>query len=205
MNRRRFLFFSPFLALSLLLVPVAAAADPADAEVQLRRANDRLRELLRDDDANPEVGSIIDGLLDYDGLAERALRAHWERLGAERRAEFLSLFRQLVAKSYRENLKETLDNIAIDFLGWDLTESRTVLVRTRVRKIQTRRSRRAETPINYEMRRVGDVWKVIDVVTDDVSLVQSSQDQFNRIIGGAADFDAGWNELVALMHRKLEE
>ncbi len=187
-----------------LAFALPAGAGGAEAEGRLREANDRLRELLAGAPDAADVGRVVDGLLDYEGLSRRALSNHWTRLTAAQRDEFLAIFRKLVEKSYKENLKETLDNIAIDYLGWEDIQGGNVLVRTLVRKIRTRRARRAQTAIAYEMTLVDGVWKVIDVITDDVSLVQSYRDQFNSIIGRAASFDAGWADLMSRMRRKLE-
>jgi len=202
-SRKPWLFsFLLFLLLAGSAAP--ALADGSEAETRVREANDRLRELLRTDPDGTELAQLVDGLLDYDGLAQRALNAHWDQLTQAQKDEFLSLFRQLVAKAYRDNLKETLDNIAIDFLGWEMSTGGSVLVKTRVRKLQTRRNRRAETMITYELHLVDGTWKMIDVLTDDVSLVQSYRDQFNNILGAAQTFDAGWADLIARMKRKLE-
>ena len=38
------------------------------------------------------------------------------------------------------------------------------------------------TPIVYKMRRVGNDWKVYDVVIDDVSLTSNFRSQFGRIL-----------------------
>jgi phospholipid transport system substrate-binding protein len=192
------------VALGVALAAAPAAADGAEAETRVREANDRLRELLRDSPDAAEIGQLVDSLLDYEGLAQRALSSHWDRLTQAQKDEFLNLFKALVAKSYRDNLKETLDNIAIDFLGWEQTTAGSVLVKTKVRKLQTRRNRRAEIAINYEMHLVSGTWKMIDVTTDDVSLVQSYRDSFNNIIGAAQTFEAGWADLVGRMRRKLE-
>lgn len=192
------------IALGVALASAPAAADGAEAETRVREANDRLRELLRDSPDAAEIGQLVDSLLDYEGLAQRALSSHWDRLTQAQKDEFLNLFKALVAKSYRDNLKETLDNIAIDFLGWEQTTAGSVLVKTKVRKLQTRRNRRAEIAINYEMHLVSGTWKMIDVTTDDVSLVQSYRDSFNNIIGAAQTFEAGWADLVGRMRRKLE-
>ena len=135
---------SLLLACGVLCSAAPAFADGAEAETRVREANDRLRELLRDTPDAAEVGQLVDSLLDYDGLAQRALSAHWDRLTQAQKDEFLNLFKALVAKSYRDNLKDTLDNIAINFLGWEQTTAGSVMVKTRVRKLQTRRNRRAE-------------------------------------------------------------
>ncbi|MBN1770047.1 MAG: ABC transporter substrate-binding protein [Deltaproteobacteria bacterium] len=196
--------FPLLLACGILFSTVPAAADGAEAETRVRQANERLRELLRDTPDAAEIGELVDGLLDYEGLAQRALSTHWDRLTQAQKDEFLNLFKALVAKSYRDNLKDTLDNIAIDFLGWEQTTADSVVVKTKVRKLQTRRNRRAEIAIHYEMRLVSGTWKMIDVTTDGVSLVQSYRDSFNNIIGGAQTFEAGWADLIGRMRRKLD-
>jgi phospholipid transport system substrate-binding protein len=196
-------FLSFLLLCALGAASATALADGSEAETRVRDANERLRELLRTDETSAELGELVDSLLDYEGLARGALSAHWDRLTETQRGEFLDLFRQLIAKSYREGLKDTLDNIAIDFLGWEITPRSSVMVRTRVRKLNARR--RAEILIDYEMHLVAGVWKLIDVTTDGVSLVVSQRDQFNSIIGEAAGFDAGWADLIGRMRRKLDE
>lgn len=200
----KFRVFPLLLACGVLFHAFSAAADGAEAEARVREANDRLRQLLRDSPEAAEIGQLVDGLLDYEGLAQRALVNHWGRLTQAQKDEFLSLFKALVAKSYRENLKDTLDNIAIEFLGWEQTTAGSVVVKTRVRKLQTRRNRRAEIDIHYELHLVSGVWKMIDVTTNGVSLVQSYRDQFNNIIGEAQTFEAGWSDLIGRMRRKLE-
>ena len=189
------------LLVGLCTAALPARADGSEAETRVREANARLRELLRTDEAAAEVTELVDSLLDYEGLARGALDAHWDRLTEAQRTEFLDLFKQLIAKSYRNSLKDTLDNIAIDFLGWEITPHNSVVVGTRVRKLHARR--RAEILIDYEMHLVAGIWKLVDVTTDGVSLVESQRDQFNNIIGGAVDFDAGWADLIGRMRRKL--
>ena len=191
------------LLLGLCTASVPALADGSEAETRVREANARLRELLRADETSAEIAELVDSLLDYEGLARGALSAHWDRLTEAQRSEFLDLFKRLIAKSYREGLKDTLDNIAIDFLGWEITPRNSVIVKTRVRKLHARR--RAEIKIDYEMHLVAGIWKLVDVTTDGVSLVVSQRDQFNSIIGEAASFEAGWTDLIGRMRRKLEE
>ena len=188
-------FLSILLLFGLTATSLPALADGSEAETRVREANERLRELLRADEASAEVGELVDSLLDYEGLARGALSAHWDRLTDAQRSEFLDLFRQLIAKSYRNSLKDTLDNIAIDFLGWEITPRSSVIVQTRVRKLNARR--RPEILIDYEMHLVAGIWRLVDVTTDGVSLVVSQRDQFNSIIG-----KHGFDGLLERMRKK---
>ena len=46
----------------------------------------------------------------------------------------------------------------------------------------------------------GGDWRVVDVTTDGVSMVQNYRSQFNRIIDRE-----GWAELISRMERRLEQ
>jgi phospholipid transport system substrate-binding protein len=54
--------------------------------------------------------------------------------------------------------------------------------------------------IDYAMHLRDGTWRVVDVSTDGVSMVDNYRSQFNRII--TSD---GWGELVARMQRRLEQ
>ena len=121
---------------------------------------------------------LLEGLLDYETLSERALSAHWEGLTEEQRAEFVSLLRQLVERSYQSNLQNTLD-YEVEYVGSEGSGS-AVTIKTEAR---SRENRRAPTvSIDYELRRSGGNWRVTDVTTDGSSMVRSYRGQFNRII-----------------------
>jgi phospholipid transport system substrate-binding protein len=50
------------------------------------------------------------------------------------------------------------------------------------------------------MQRTDGQWRVVDVATDGVSMVDNYRSQFNRII-----VREGWDELISRMQRRLEE
>lgn len=187
----------------------ARADDPVEpvhpAQQRLMEANERVRTLLAENPESPEIGEIINGLLDYEGLSSRSLEARWTQVTQAQRDEFLAVFRARVDQEYKGSLKSALDNYAVDYLGSEeASDGLSVFVRTLVRKLNTRRGRRAEITVTYEMRRVAGVWKVVDIINDDVPLTQSYRDQFNRIFGRFDTLEAGWNDLVSRLREPLE-
>jgi len=64
------------------------------------------------------------------------------------------------------------------------------------------RAQRRQPPvaIDYTVHQAGGGYKVVDVTTDGVSLVQNYRNQFHRII--TRD---GWPELIERMQHRLEE
>lgn len=156
---------------------------PAGNEAARQRRSERLTRALND-------------LLDYEQLAQRALRDHWEGRSAEERTRFVDLLRQLVERNYETNLERILDyEVTYDR---ESTRGDLTVVHTTARS----RTQRRQPPvqIDYSMLRVGDEWQVVDVATDGVSMVENYRSQFNRIISRD-----GWDELITRMQRRLEQ
>jgi phospholipid transport system substrate-binding protein len=160
---------------------VAQAAAPGQAQRFLEQRHAEVDRLLRQtpgDARNRRLGDLLDGLLDYPELARRALGRHWDARSEAERREFSDLLEQLVARSYQDNLQRTL-SFEVDYVGAESADEG-VLVKTRARDRRNRRAQPVE--IDYSMRRVGEAWRVFDVHTDGVSLVENYRSQFNRII-----------------------
>jgi len=73
-----------------------------------------------------------------------------------------------------------------------------VLVRTVIRA--ERHGRPATISVNYRLRPEGEQWRIYDVITEDVSVLQNYRAQFNRII--AKD---GVEGLITRMRNRLEK
>lgn len=191
----------PLLALVLLSAAGAAAAQ-ADARSFLKKRHDSLLSILRRpaksvesrERRNAELDRLVGALLDFEQLSRKSLSAHWDGLNDSQRAEFSSLLKQLVQKSYRKNLESTLD-YSIRYLS-EKPDKEGVVVHTVAR---SRKKRRApEIVIDYVLVKSDEGWKVLDVTTDGVSLVENYRNQFNRIIKRN-----GWDELLKRMRKRL--
>lgn len=155
---------------------------PAANDAARQRRSERLNQLLND-------------LLDYDALAQAALGDHWTQRSEEERTHFVSLLRQLVQRNYETNLERILDfEVTYDS---ERRRGEDTIVTTSARSRAQRRQPPVE--IEYTMRQTGSQWRVVDVTTDGVSMVQNYRNQFTRIISRD-----GWGELIARMERRLE-
>lgn len=179
----------------------AADAPTTEAERFIRDFHERVATLAAPNrarrsqaDVDRALDGMVAGLIDYDELARRSLAAHWETRNEAERREFLSLFRQLIEKSYRRNLGTTA-NYEVRYVGQE-QRADSIVVKT-VSRSRTRR-RSPEVRIDYTLRRVGQSFRVFDVTTDDVSLVRNYRNQFNRII--TRD---GWPALLERMRSRL--
>ncbi len=118
------------------------------------------------------------------------------RSAARRSSSSSSISSSSSERNYESNLERTLDyevTYERESQRGDLT-----VVHTTARS----RAQRRQPPvsIDYAMRRVNGTWKVVDVSTDGVSMVDNYRSQFTRIINRD-----GWNELIARMQRRLAQ
>lgn len=145
---------------------------------------------------NAQVSRILNGMLDLDELAQRALEPHWaERTPAER-AEFVRLLRQLIERNYRQNLDQT-QSFAITYEPEVIDAAAgTAVVRSTARSRTDARA--APVTIEYRMRRRGADWVVYDVVTNNSSLVQTYHDSYSRIVR-----ERGFPELLNRMRARV--
>jgi phospholipid transport system substrate-binding protein len=163
---------------------VRAEGDASAAQAFVRARHDELRTMLRRparaaqiEQRRTQLNAALAELLDYDEIARRALGDHWGRATGSERDEFARLLRQLVERSYQRNLESTLD-YDVRYLGAEAVGGG-VTVRTVVKS--RRNGREPEVAIDYVLRSAGSAWKVVDIVTDGVSLVRNYRSQFGRI------------------------
>jgi len=163
-----------------------AAAGPATD--QLKGAVDRVIKVLEDpslkgDDRVVErrtaVRKIADEIFDFNEIARRALARHWQPLTDKQRAEFVSLFSDLLERSYMSKI-ELYGGEKIQYVG-ERVDGEIATVATR---IVTKNG--TEVPIDYRLLKKGDRWLVYDVNIEGVSLVSNYRTQFNKIIQTAS-------------------
>ena len=177
----------------------AAAGVPTD---QLKRSTDRVLELVRDptlqgpsktEVRRREIRAVADEIFDWQTTGRRALARHWQPLSAGQRAEFSTLFADLVEQSYVSKI-EAYTGETIRYLGENVAGDEATVHTKLVTKSNT------EVSIDYRMAKEGDRWRVYDVVIEGVSLVNNYRSQFNRIIA-----QLGYDELVKKMKTKQQE
>ena len=192
-----------------LILGISFWSSPSSAEgaatATVRRANDTLKELLKkkpppggpeEKKLTSEVTARLGTFLDVDELGRRALRDHWSKLSTEQRREFTKLLRELVEANYLKALRARLD-YQVAYAD-ETTTSSGVRVATEVHAL--RNGRKQTMSIDYVLHRQNDDWRVFDLVTDGVGLVENYRSQFNKVI--AKD---GVDGLLARMRKKKLE
>lgn len=186
----RALLPAAFLVLSIG-VPRLASAGPM---AQLRKARSQINRLARQKVSDARLKTVVNRLLDFDTMAELVLRSHWSGLTPAQRTLFKKLFRQLIEKNYIRGIRKNV-TFQVDYKREVIT-GKTAKVHTVVRSV--RRGRPRQTEVVYRMKRSRARWRVIDLVTDDVSLERNYRKSFDRIIR-----QKGFDVLIQKMRKKL--
>ncbi len=190
------------IALLLLLLAPAAWARPTGSTT-IEKANTRLRELLATKaEGNAErkllakVTTELRDLFDIGDLARRALVDHWDKMTPNQRTRLVDTLRSIVERNYIRQLRSNLE-YAIQYKGEE-PQGADVLVKTVIQA--QRKGRPFEVTVDYLLHPAGDTWKVYDVTTDEVSILQNYRSQFNRIIA-----KEGVDGLIGRMKGKLDQ
>ena len=176
-------------AAALIALSVAATAFAGDATDVVKNKQTQLFDALGKND-DKTVDKLVNELLDYEAVVTAALADNKGKCSADELKSVNDTMKKLLQKSYRANLKKTV--------GWTVTyttESKdgdTTVVKSTVTKGPESHQ------IDYKLSKASGSWKVVDISTDDVSMVSSWKGQFGKILN--KDGCAG---LIKKMQEKL--
>lgn len=163
----------------------AAADEPSASEV-VRRMTDDVVGLLNDGTKSAAerrrgIERIAEANIDFDTLSKLVLTQWWSRLSPADQREFVAQFQQHLAVTYGRNFEHFHDE-TVEVLGDRAVSDGDWKVLTRI----VRPSAQSVT-VNYRLRKIGEQWRIIDVLIEGVSLVSNFRSQFHAILadGGA--------------------
>jgi phospholipid transport system substrate-binding protein len=172
----------------LAVAPVAASPDPLPTvqravasvialvrspEPTVGRSADRT---MTEPERRAEIQRIAEQLFDFDEVGCRALWRHWAERTPEERAEFVQLFKALLARTYIGKI-EMYAGEKITFVG-ERIDGTAATVRSRIVNKKTKEA----TALDYRLHVKAGRWLVYDVVIDGVSFVSNYRSQFDRMI-----------------------
>ena len=175
-------------ALAMWLLLAAGGGQPEATPTQVvQAATEQVLQVVQDSDlAAPtkdrrrtEVQRVADRLCDFQDMARRSLALHWRDRTPQEQAEFVTVFKQLLARAYLGKL-ENYAGEEIQYIG-ETVDGEYATVRS---KIVTGRG--SEIPVDYRLHQVGTRWVVYDVAVSGVSFVANYRGQFDRIIRGSS-------------------
>ena len=182
----------------LAVLPVYAGA-PLD---QIQTNVNKVLEVLRDPKLKAEsaekikkekLEAIYEQMFDEVELSRRTLGVNWSKLNTSQQQEFTQLYRQILEKAYIDKIL-SYTNEKIVFPKENMLASNQAEVQTKV--ITSSK----EIPIFYRVILKNGVWKVYDVVIENVSLVQNYRSQFNDILAKNTP-----DQLLEILRKKVKD
>jgi phospholipid transport system substrate-binding protein len=187
-------------AMWLSLFGQAMAGEPTEL---IRQTTDQVLRILEDPnlqgaakqaERQQRLHQMAEQSFDWQEMAKRALARHWRGLTPQQQQEFVSLFRDLVERTYVNRLESaTQEKQEIQYVGEQVEGSRSAVKTNVVTK------RNQQVPIEYRLHKVTGGWKIYDVLVEGISLVNNYRSQFDRIISSSS-----YNELVQKMKTRQE-
>jgi ABC-type transporter MlaC component len=188
--RFRHVLRAGLVAVGFVTLSLSAAADTQGAQAFVEHEHGEIKKLV-DKNAPPSaVTKRIDGMVDYEEVAQRALGQpcpttipkctnHWKDLTDAQKKEVTELFKGIVEKKYRENAYKTKD--------YDITYKGAKEQGDEVSKVRTEAKNKTKprdpaVQVDYIVRSSGGGHKVIDLVTEGSILSKNYYDQSHKML-----------------------
>src|SRR5205823_8192457 len=147
-----------------------------------------------DQAANAATAKEANAILDLPAVAQRTLGKHWQARTPAEQQEFIALLEQLFTKVAYPKSAEFFHDLEVNFAKENVTGQRATV------KTTVRHPKEGLVSVDYRLVQEGGVWRVQDILLDDVSLAGNLQSQFNKIIT-----ENSYAELLRRMRDKLNE
>jgi phospholipid transport system substrate-binding protein len=135
---------------------------------------------------------IVDKVFDWAGMAQSSLGHHWRKLDDTQRADFVAVFKELLAQEYMDDIDRFQGTEQVMVKGaeqnGELWVVHTVLIT----------ASREQVPIDYTLHRAQLTWTIDDVSIENVSLVAHYRTTFSRFLTNHT-----FAELLERLRKKL--
>jgi phospholipid transport system substrate-binding protein len=168
------------------LVALMLAASPSPLEVVKAGYADVQQTASSPDATVEQLAAAVDRFVDFEELSRRALGRTWDTLTPAQRKEFTEAMRGMLRTFYAQRVLGN-GNAEVKYEK-ELIKDNEASVSTLV-KMESNR-----LPIEYKLYRPTrkGSWRVYDMVTDKVSLLENYRTQFDKILA-----DKGFDGLLA--------
>jgi len=164
--------------ISSLLVATLLVTTPTQV---VKDGNAEVQKILAQKDASVEkLAAKVDDFVDFAELAKRALGKEWNKISKKQQQDFSATMKGLLRASYAQKAIGQ-GNAAVEY-GQEQVKGSEAVVPSHI-LVKT-----DKFPVIYKLYKTGGNWRIYDVVTDDVSLVETYREQFRKLIA-AKGFD----------------
>jgi len=174
-----------------LIAAVLLTATPGPLEV-VKSGNADVQKVASAPGAKVEqLSKAVERFVDFGELSKRALGKQWDTLTPAQRKDFSETMQGLLRASYAQ--KALGQGKAEVRYGKESVQGNEATVATTVKVKQD------EVPVEYKLFRENEKseWRIYDIVTDDVSLLETYQGQFRKLLA-----DKGFDGLLSTLKSK---
>lgn len=189
-------YFRLIITIVFLALSSQATADNSSPTAQLRFSVDNILLLLKDKSLSAEarkdkIRAIINDRFYFRAMSQRTLARNWKKASAGQQKEFVSLFSDLLEKTYLGRIEAYTDE-RVEYLREKSKNPKRAIVFTQIV------TKSADIPINYKLAKKGNQWLIYDVIIEEVSLISNYRSSYNEIIK-----KDGMDKLLDKMKEKL--
>lgn len=188
----------PLASLALLLTAIIVEAQQSPQQL-VQTTIEEAFAILRDPGLRSDpklrlqkLRQVVDRAFDWEAMARSSLGAPWRELNDPQRADFVSVFKELLAQRYMDDIDRFQGSEELKVTGSDaageLTVVKTVLIT----------ASREQVPIDYTLHKAGASWRVEDVSIEGISLVNHYRKTFTQYLSNKS-FEA----LLAQLKQRL--
>ena len=182
------------LALGMALSATARAAAPRDI---VQEMTDAALKVLDDRNADTEtkrhkLEDIVYDRLDWDTITKLVLARNLTKFTPEQKDEFTRLFKEHLSLTYGRSI-ESYNNDKVTITGDHQESDGDWTVKSKI----LRSGGADDVMVDYRLRKVGDGWKIIDIVAERVSLVSNFRSQFQELVS-----QGGPQKVLAVLREK---
>lgn len=175
-------------------VPFAAAAETPEQFVE--RTSNEVLGILRDkalshDEKITRLEKMLDERSDFDTISKLVLAVHYRTFTDAQKKDFVALLHRYLTTTYGHQI-DNYANETVTVTGGRPEARGDYTVQTKIH-----RSQGQDLSVEYRLRKVGDDWRLIDVIGEGVSLVSNLRSQFGEILGAG-----GPEKLLAVLREK---
>jgi phospholipid transport system substrate-binding protein len=187
------------LALALVALGAALAGPAGAAETPravIQAITDDALKVLDDRSLDTEtkrhrLEDIVYARLDFDTMTRLVLARNFTTFTPDQRTEFTQLFREHLSLTYGRSI-ESYNNDRVEITGDRQESDGDWTVKSKIL-----RSGGDEVLLDYRLRQEADVWKIIDIVIERVSLVSNFRSQFQDLMSRG-----GPEKILAVLREK---
>ena len=180
--------------LASLLAATLLAAAPATPLDVVKAGNTEVQKAASAPNATvAQLSTVVEKFVDFEELSKRALGKTWDTLTPAQRTDFTDTMRGLLRASYAQKAIGQ-GNAAVKY-GKETVKGDEATVNTTISV------KKDQIPVDYKLYKpTKGTWRVYDVVTDEVSLVETYRGQFRKLMT-----DQGFDGLLKTLKAKREQ